>query len=65
MLGAPPKLVKARVLAPYDARSASELSISIGEEVIVINRDVGGWAQVSNLSGKSGFVPPSYLQFLA
>lgn len=64
VLGAPPKLVKARVLASYAANSAAELSIQEGEEVVFLRNDPSGWAEVTNRAGKRGFVPQTFIQVL-
>ena len=52
VLGAPPKLVRARVLASYAANSPAELSIQEGEEVVFLRNDPSGWTEVSNKAGE-------------
>lgn len=52
------------MLAPYQANSAAELTVNAGEEVIFIRNDPSGWSEVSNLAGKRGFVPGTYIEIL-
>ena len=57
-----PQLIQAIVLAPYQARSATELSISAGEHVTILEDAPSGWTKALNAAGVSGWVPATYLK---
>lgn len=53
---------KAEALYAYDAGSGQELSITAGEELVVLE-DVGsGWLRASNARGGVGLVPATYVR---
>lgn len=55
--------ILAQALYDYKAMTDSELSLTKGEEVVVLQKQVkGGWSKVSS-SGRTGHVPLSYLRF--
>jgi len=46
----------------YEARSASEISISAGDKVVLVQADQGdGWCEVER-GGRTGIVPASYVR---
>jgi len=46
----------------YEAGTEEELTISAGEILHVVNRDVGdGWMEGRNMSGNVGIFPQSYV----
>lgn len=55
--------IPAKVLYDYSATTAFELSVNVGEEVIVVEEeDQEGWCKVTTNDGRRGLVPASYLQ---
>jgi len=46
----------------YNAQDDDELSISINEELEILNNDDNGWTLVRNSNGNEGIVPTSYIK---
>ncbi|EXJ81934.1 hypothetical protein A1O1_08001 [Capronia coronata CBS 617.96] len=56
---------RAKMMYGYEARDESEVSLSEGTEVRVLEPDAdGGWTKVDAGFGKEGFVPTAYLEDL-
>ena len=57
----PPSSSKYRAAFAFSAENDDELSVSEGEELMVL-ASVDGWVQVENSAGERGLVPESYVE---
>jgi hypothetical protein len=53
--------IRAKARYPYEAKSASELSMKVGDIFPVISKHESGW-WVVEIEGKKGVVPGSYCE---
>lgn len=57
-----PQMQRATVLYDFNAEMENELTITVGEEV-VIGAEVDGWYQATRVSdGQSGLIPAAYVK---
>ena len=55
--------IPAIILYDYSATTAFELTVQVGEEVIIVEEEDGeGWCKVTTNDGRRGLVPASYLE---
>jgi hypothetical protein len=52
---------KAEVMYAFEARSAQELTVTVGETVVVL-QEYEGWFSCRNASGAEGVCPSAYLK---
>jgi len=53
---------QAIALYPFDATSQEELTITVGEELEILETENDGWCRTRNKLGEVGFVPESYIE---
>jgi SH3 domain len=52
-------LQKAEVLFEYTAEAVDELSLVVGEEIIIL-QEISGWYRARDLRGNEGLLPGTY-----
>lgn len=53
---------RAVVLYDYSSTGENQISLSAGDEIIVVNLDTPGWALVTNCYDETGYFPANYIR---
>lgn len=56
------KETKIRALYAYEAQGEDEVGMEVGEEFVVLERDVAGWVKVRVSGGSEGLVPGTFVE---